>query len=95
MITPSLRTPWHHGPSLIGHLEAAPIGAQGEATIFRMAVQGVVRPDESFRGYTGLIASGTVRPGDRLGVHPGGQVVTVERIVTFDGDLEEAVAASP
>ena len=59
---------------------------------FRMPVQWVNRPDLDFRGFSGLISSGTVRPGDTVRVLPSGKTSTIARIVTFDGDLDEAVA---
>jgi len=59
---------------------------------FRMPVQWVNRPDLDFRGFSGTIAGGKVRPGDRIRVQPSGKESTVSRIVTFDGDLPEAVA---
>ena len=59
---------------------------------FRMPVQWVNRPNLDFRGFSGRIVGGTVRPGDRVRVLPSGTTSTVARIVTFDGDLDEAVA---
>jgi bifunctional enzyme CysN/CysC len=59
---------------------------------FRLPVQWVTRPDPDFRGFAGTVASGIVRPGDRVRADPSGRESTVERIVTFDGDLAEAVA---
>lgn len=56
-----------------------------------MAVQWVNRPNSSFRGYSGTIASGVIRPGDRIMIQPSGAASTVERIVTFDGDLDVAI----
>ena len=85
--------PWYHGPTLVGLLEAAPLSeAREAAAAFRMPVQWVNRPNLDFRGYCGLIAAGTVRVGQPLRVQPGGRTSTVTRIVTFDGDLNEAVA---
>ena len=63
-----------------------------QATPFRLPVQWVNRPDLDFRGFAGTIAGGVVRPGDRVGVYPSGRETTVERIVTYDGDLDVAVA---
>jgi bifunctional enzyme CysN/CysC len=85
--------PWYRGPALLEHLETAPV-AQRTATEepFRMAVQWVNRPDQNFRGYAGRIASGRVRPGDEIAVLPAGRRSRVARIVTFSGDLAEAVA---
>ncbi len=61
-------------------------------TPFRFPVQRVLRPDHTFRGFAGQIASGTVRRGDEITVFPSGRSAKIERIVTFDGDLDEAIA---
>jgi bifunctional enzyme CysN/CysC len=85
--------PWYDGPTLMEHLETVEIGvAADQAKPFRMAVQWVNRPNLDFRGFSGQIASGSVRPGDAIRVLPGGKTSTVSRIVTLVGDLEEAVA---
>ena len=85
--------PWYDGPTLIGHLETVPVAARAAAAEpFRMAVQWVNRPNQNFRGYAGQIASGRIRPGDEIVVLPAGRRSRVERIVSFDGDLAEAVA---
>jgi sulfate adenylyltransferase subunit 1 len=84
--------PWYEGPSLLEVLEQLPSsrGAQGEA--FRFPVQRVVRPNHTFRGFAGQIASGTVRMGDAITVLPSGRKAKVQRIVTWDGNLKEAHA---
>jgi len=84
--------PWYEGPSLLGLLESLPSSVDTRTEPFRFPVQRVVRPDAAFRGFAGQIASGTVRPGDEITVLPSGRSATVERIVTWDGDLAEAVA---
>jgi bifunctional enzyme CysN/CysC len=90
---PSAETPWYSGPSLIEHLETVEIEqAAAQALPFRMPVQWVNRPNLDFRGFAGLISEGTVRPGDAIRVVPSGRTSTVSRIVTLDGDLDEAVA---
>ena len=90
---PSDNTPWYSGPSLIEHLETVEIeGAAAQARAFRLPVQWVNRPNLDFRGFAGRIASGTVKPGDAVRVVPSGKTSTVKSIVTFDGDLPEAVA---
>ncbi|HET9640890.1 MAG TPA: sulfate adenylyltransferase subunit CysN [Allosphingosinicella sp.] len=90
--TRSPATPWYGGPSLLEHLETVPIAAaRPDSGTFHMAVQWVNRPDSRFRGYAGRIAGGTVRPGDEIVILPSGRRSHVERIVTFDGDLERAV----
>ena len=86
-------TPWYSGPSLIEHLDSVPIDAAEEAAKpLRMPVQWVSRPDQNFRGFAGQIASGTIAPGAEVRVLPSGRRSRVERIVTMDGDLDEAVA---
>jgi bifunctional enzyme CysN/CysC len=90
---PSANTPWYAGPTLMAHLEAVDVNTAAEAAgAFRMPVQWVNRPNLDFRGFSGLIANGRVRPGDPVRVLPSGKTSTVTRIVTLDGDLDEAVA---
>ena len=84
--------PWHEGPSLLELLEALPPSHQSHAEPFRFPVQRVLRPDHTFRGFSGQIASGTIRPGDAITVLPSGRTASVERIVTWHGDLDEAYA---
>ncbi|MGD9665065.1 MAG: sulfate adenylyltransferase subunit CysN [Novosphingobium sp.] len=89
----SAATPWYDGPTLIEHLETVDLGLDERAgKTFAMPVQWVNRPNLDFRGFAGQIASGTVRPGDAIRVIPSGKTSKVARIVTFDGDLTEAVA---
>jgi bifunctional enzyme CysN/CysC/sulfate adenylyltransferase subunit 1 len=88
----SQRTPWYSGPSLLEHLETVPIAAAPRTRAFRFPVQYVVRPDASFRGFAGQIASGVVRPGDVVTALPSGRQTRVESIATYDGQLEEAFA---
>ncbi|HLG67272.1 MAG TPA: sulfate adenylyltransferase subunit CysN [Acidimicrobiales bacterium] len=92
VVAPSPNTPWYAGPTLLEHLETVRVDDDALAAPFRMPVQGVTRPDLNFRGFTGRVASGTLRPGDRVRVLPSGRESEVARIVTFDGDLGEAVA---
>jgi len=83
---------WYAGPTLLAHLEAVETSSDRTAKPFRMPVQWVNRPDQNFRGYSGTIASGAVRPGDRVVVLPSGQTTQVARIVTMDKDLDGAAA---
>ncbi|KLE34683.1 sulfate adenylyltransferase subunit CysN [Aurantiacibacter luteus] len=90
---PSANTPWYRGPSLVEHLESVEVLSQIEADKpFRLPVQWVNRPNLDFRGFAGLIAGGSVKPGAAVRVLPGGRTSTVARVVTMDGDLDEAVA---
>ena len=93
VIAPSPRTPWYRGPTLIQHLESVEVDQNRlRQQPFRLPVQWVNRPNSDFRGFAGTIASGTIRPGQRIRVLPSAREATVERIVTADGDLGEAVA---
>jgi bifunctional enzyme CysN/CysC len=93
IVQPSGQMGWYHGPTLIGYLETVELDdTRMQQAPFRLPVQWVNRPDSSFRGFTGLISSGVVHPGDRIRVQPSGKESTVARIVTYDGDLEQAVA---
>lgn len=85
-------TPWYHGSSIMEYLESVEVSATSQSRPFRMPVQWVNRPNLDFRGFAGLIGSGTVSPGDRIRVLPSGTESTVERIVTMEGDLELAGA---
>ncbi|MBP6363085.1 MAG: sulfate adenylyltransferase subunit CysN [Novosphingobium sp.] len=89
----SPNTPWYQGPTLIEHLETVEVLSAADASKpFRLPVQWVNRPNLDFRGFSGLIASGTVKPGDAVRVLPSGKTSTVTRIVTLGGDLDHAVA---
>ena len=89
----SANTPWFKGPALVDHLETVEIGGTAdEAKPFRMPVQWVNRPNLDFRGFSGQLASGKVKPGDAVRILPSGKTTTIHRIVTLDGDLDEAVA---
>ncbi len=101
----SANTPWYSGPTLVEHLETVEVNSARDAEKpFRLPVQWVNRPNLDFRGFAGLIASGSVKPGDEVRVLPSGKTSTVTRIVTMpsgpagasatggDGDLPEAVA---
>jgi bifunctional enzyme CysN/CysC len=84
--------PWYRGATLIEHLETVDITSSASEKPFRMPVQWVNRPNSQLRGYCGTIVSGSVHPGDRMAVLPAGRTAEVARIVTFDGDLQEAAA---
>ena len=88
----SQRTPWYSGPSLLEYLETVSVAAAPQTKDFRFPVQYVVRPDASFRGFAGQIASGVVRPGDVVTALPSGRQSRVESITTYDGELSEAFA---
>ena len=89
----SPRMPWYEGPTLLEYLETVEIDEDRLQTAsLRLPVQWVNRPDPDFRGFAGLLVSGSVRPGEKIVVKPSGAESTVERIVAYDGDLQLAVA---
>lgn len=89
----SANTPWYRGAPLMQHLETVQLdGVVSEQATFSMPVQWVNRPNLDFRGFAGKIASGAVKPGDEVRILPSGRTSCVDRIVTFDGDVEQANA---
>jgi bifunctional enzyme CysN/CysC len=92
VITRSPKMPWYHGPSLLDHLNTVDVESQLAEKPFRMPVQWVNRPNLDFRGFSGTISSGRVKPGDAVVVAGSGRTSKVARIVTMDGDLDEGAA---
>jgi bifunctional enzyme CysN/CysC len=87
------RTAWYQGPSLLEYLDSVPIDAAADVEKpLRMPVQWVNRPNQAFRGFAGQIASGSMGPGTEIRVLPSGRTTRLARIVSMDGDLDEAVA---
>jgi bifunctional enzyme CysN/CysC len=92
MASRSENTPWFKGPMLMDWLEGVEVEDDLQSKPFRMPVQWVNRPNLDFRGFSGLIASGSIKPGDRIRALPSGRESRVARIVTLPGDLDQAVA---
>ena len=92
VVNPSEKMGWYRGATLMHLLENVHIASDRNLIDFRFPVQYVNRPNLDFRGYCGTVASGVVRPGDEVAVLPSGKTTTVSRIVTMDGDLDEAFA---
>ena len=91
--TSSAQTPWYDGPTLIDHLDTVTLDvSEDQAGAFRMPVQWVNRPNLDFRGFSGLVASGSIVPGDAVRILPGGRTSTIASVVAFGGDLPRAVA---
>ena len=97
VVEPSNHTPWYPGPTLLGHLESVHIGSDWNLNGLRFPVQWVNRPNRptdpalhDFRGFSGQIAGGIVRVGQKVMALPSGQVSTVKQIWTYDGPLQEA-----
>jgi bifunctional enzyme CysN/CysC len=86
-------TAWHNGPTLLEYLDTVALDASADAEKpMRMPVQWVNRPNQNFRGFSGQIASGRLGPGAEVRILPSGRTTRIDRVVTFDGDLEEAAA---
>jgi sulfate adenylyltransferase subunit 1 len=96
VVLPSENMPWYSGPSLLEHLETAPVAPDPHDVPFRMPVQYVIRPRTAeypdYRGYAGQIAAGVVATGDKVVVLPSGARTRIARIDTPDGATERAVA---
>jgi bifunctional enzyme CysN/CysC len=88
---PSQAMPWYKGKPILTHLEDVKLESEA-ALPFRMPVQWVNRPDQHFRGFSGTITSGILKPGDAVLSMPSGLPAIISRIVTFDGNLEQAGA---
>ncbi|HET6283396.1 MAG TPA: sulfate adenylyltransferase subunit CysN, partial [Polyangia bacterium] len=89
----SAAMPWYEGPTLMQLLDTVEIDEGGvQEQPLRLPIQWVNRPNQDFRGFAGTIVAGRLRKGDAVRVLPSGRVSRIERIVTFDGDLAEAVA---
>lgn len=92
-VAPSENMAWYDGPALIGHLENIEIAATAaQDKPFRMPVQWVNRPNLDFRGFSGLVSGGTIKPGDPVRIVPSGKNSSVKSIVALGGTLDEAVA---
>ena len=88
----SENTPWYNGETIMQYLENIEVQNQRKQASFRMPVQWVNRPNPNFRGFSGLIASGETKIGDKVRLHPGGKESTIESIVTWEGELQQASA---
>ena len=84
-------TPWYHGPTLMGHLENVEVASLSRTAPFRLPVQWVNRPNLDFRGFSGMVSSGTVHPGDLIKIMPSARQSRVARVL-IDGDLPYATA---
>jgi sulfate adenylyltransferase large subunit len=91
----SERTLWYQGPTLLEHLENVPVTLGDSLESLRFPVQLVIRPDATFRGFAGRVASGVIRPGDEVVALPSRRRTRVRSIVSYDGDLAEAFAPMP
>ncbi len=95
VVAPSANMPWYRGATLLGCLETVAVDdSRLQHAPFRLPVQWVNRPHQGFRGFAGTIASGSIRVGEGVRVQPSGRESAVARIVTADGDLEQAIVGA-
>ena len=93
IVTLSDKMRWYEGPTVMGYLETVEVDqARLERAPFRLPVQWVNRPHADFRGFAGMVTSGTIHTGDRIRVLPSGWESTVARLIAYEGDLKQAVA---
>ena len=90
IVNRSERSPWYTDKTLMEILNTVEVAEDKNFENFRFPVQYVNRPNLDFRGFCGTVASGKVRPGDSVMALPSRRTSTVDKIVTFDGDLDEA-----
>ena len=90
VVDKSEKTPWFTGQPLMEILETVEVSRDKNLEHFRFPVQYVTRPNLNFRGFCGTIASGVIRPGEKIMALPSRRTSTVKEVVTFDGNLEEA-----
>jgi bifunctional enzyme CysN/CysC len=88
----SEQMPWYRGPSLMEHLEAVPIEQEPSVGPFRLPVQWVNRPNQDFRGFSGVISSGSIKVGDSVAALPSGRTSQVKAIVNGFEEVDTAIA---
>jgi bifunctional enzyme CysN/CysC len=86
----SERMAWYAGPTLMEHLETVPVGEDLASKPFRLPVQFVNRPNHDFRGFAGVIVSGSVALGDPVRVLPSARQSVVTRVLAGDREVEVA-----
>jgi bifunctional enzyme CysN/CysC len=92
VVVPSSRMPWYQGPSLMSILESVePDDARLSDLPLRLPVQWVNRPNHTFRGFCGTVASGQLRVGDLVRVQPSGRQSRVARIINAGHEVSSAV----
>ena len=89
---PSERTPWYSGPHLLDYLETVDVEDNRAGKPFRMPVQWVNRPNADFRGFAGMIASGSVKAGDEVVLLPSGRATKVKAVTVPAGNSGVAQA---
>lgn len=95
VVTKSDQTPWYEGPTLLEHLESVRIPERSSLRALRLPVQVVLRPDASFRGFAGTVEAGSVAPGDRVRILPGGRETTIREVQTPNSVGETAPTHTP
>ena len=90
----SAEMPWYDGPTLLYQLENVYISGDHNMVDVRMPIQGVIRPQSDdhpdYRGYTGQVAGGVLRPGDTVVIQPSGLATTIVKIESAGRPVDAA-----
>ena len=95
VVEKSANMPWYNGPTLLHHLENVRVTAEANVVDFRLPIQGVVRPHQGFRGFSGQITSGSIRKGEPVMVLPSARTSRVRGLTVFEGEIDEAGPGTP
>lgn len=89
IVNKSEHMPWYQGSTMLYFLENVSVDARENIVDFRFPVQYVIRPNQNFRGFSGRVASGRIRPGEEVMVLPSRLTSRVKEVVTYDGNVDE------
>ncbi|NBC65810.1 MAG: sulfate adenylyltransferase subunit CysN [Bacteroidetes bacterium] len=89
IVNKSEHMPWYQGSTMLYFLENVSVDARENIVDFRFPVQYVIRPNQNFRGFSGRVASGRIRPGEEVMVLPSRLTSKVKEVVTYDGNVDE------
>jgi len=92
VVARSSKSPWYHGPTLLGYLETIDVRSAKKSSPMRFPVQWVNRPNPDFRGFSGTVVNGTISKGQAVKILPSGETATVKQIILFDRVLSDAEA---
>lgn len=81
---------WYTGTTLLSYLEQIDVTEKESEQGFTMPIQRVCRPDRSFRGFQGQIASGRISVGDEVTVMPSGEKAVVTNILQGSTEVQES-----
>lgn len=92
IIRPSQEMRWYKGSTLFGLLETINITDINRSNSLRFPVQWVNRPNQNFRGFSGMISSGELYKNMPVSILPSGQKAKIKDIILGQRSLEKAHA---